>query len=127
MRLLSTILLALSFAIAQAQQALSLEQCIKRAEEKNLSVIEALLEEEFAKFVSDRKPEEAIEISAIKSYFKAYASSPRTREIIDSRHYQDLATNPFFNSRDFKAVPARYRQLVPDYIKDYLPLNQFLP
>ncbi|GGK05992.1 DEAD/DEAH box helicase family protein [Luteimonas terricola] len=86
-----------------------------------------LLEEEFAKFVSDRKPEEAIEISAIKSYFKAYASSPRTREIIDSRHYQDLATNPFFNSRDFKAVPARYRQLVPDYIKDYLPLNQFLP
>ena len=49
MRLLSTILLALSFAIAQAQQALSLEQCIKRAEEKNLSVIEALLEEEFAR------------------------------------------------------------------------------
>lgn len=86
-----------------------------------------LLEEEFAKFVSDRKPEEAIEIPAIKSYFKAYASSSRTREIIDSRHYQDLSTNPFFSSRDFKAVPARYRQLVPDYIKDYLPLNQFLP
>jgi type I restriction enzyme, R subunit len=86
-----------------------------------------LLEEEFAKFVSDRKPEEAIEIPAIKSYFKAYASSSRTRNIIDSRHYQDLATNPFFSSRDFKAVPARYRQLVPDYIKDYLPLNQFLP
>lgn len=86
-----------------------------------------LLEEEFAKFVSDYKPDEAVEIPAIKSYFKAYASSSRTREIIDSQHYQDLATNPFFSSRDFRAVPAHYRQLVPDYIKDYLPLNQFLP
>jgi len=34
-----------------------------------------LLEEEFAKFVVDYKPEEAIAIPAIKNYFKAYATS----------------------------------------------------
>ncbi len=32
----------------QAQQVLTLEQCVKRAEEKNLSVIDAMLEEEIA-------------------------------------------------------------------------------
>ena len=26
---------------------------------------------------------------------------------------------------DFRAVPAKYKTLVPDYVKDYVPLNQF--
>jgi type I restriction enzyme, R subunit len=33
-----------------------------------------MLEEEFAKFVADTKPEEAASIPAIKNYFKAYVS-----------------------------------------------------
>jgi type I restriction enzyme R subunit len=86
-----------------------------------------LLEEEFAKFVSDYKPEEAMAIPAIKTYFKAYITSNRVRDIIDSRQFTDLATNPVFSTRDFKAVPDKYRMLVPDYIKDYVPLNQFAP
>ena len=86
-----------------------------------------LLEEEFAKFVADAKPEEAAAIPAIKTYFKAYASSDQVRGIIESKHFTDLATNPYFSSRDFKAVPARYRTLIPDYIKDYVSLNQFAP
>ena len=84
-----------------------------------------LLEEEFAKFVADRKPDEATAIPAIKSFFKAYATSGRIRDIIDSRQFTDLATNPMFSTRDFKAVPPKYRALVPDYIKDYVSLNQF--
>lgn len=36
-----------------------------------------------------------------------------------------LATHPMFSSRDFKAVPAKYRALIPEYVKDYVPLNQF--
>jgi type I restriction enzyme R subunit len=47
------------------------------------------------------------------------------RDIIDSRQFTDLATNPFFTTHDFRAVPQRYRTLVPEYIKDYVPLNQF--
>ncbi len=84
-----------------------------------------LLEEEFAKFVADIKPDEAIAIPAIKTFFKAYVTSGRVRDIIDSKDYTVLATHPMFSTRDFKAVPAKYRALVPEYVKDYVSLNQF--
>ncbi len=86
-----------------------------------------LLEEEFAKFVADYQPEEAdvLAIPAIKNYFKAYATNNQVRHIIDTKQYTDLATNPVFSSSDMKAVPERYRSIVPDYIKDYVSLNQF--
>jgi len=84
-----------------------------------------LLEEEFAKFVADRVPEPPSAIPAIKHYFKAYVTSGRVRDIIDHRQFTDLATNPVFSTRDFKAVPEKYRALVPEYIKDYVSLNQF--
>jgi type I restriction enzyme R subunit len=84
-----------------------------------------LLEEEFSKFVADRVPEPPSAIPAIKTYFKAYVTSNRVRDIIDSKHFTDLATNPFFTTHDFRAVPQPYRTLVPEYIKDYVSLNQF--
>jgi len=84
-----------------------------------------LLEEEFAKFVADHKPEEARAIPAIKTYFKAYVISDQIRHIIESRHFTDLATNPVFSTRDFRAVPEKYRSLIPEYVKDYVSLNQF--
>ena len=84
-----------------------------------------LLEEEFSKFVADYKPQEAEAIPAIKTYFKAYATDGRIRHIIDEKEFADLATNPVFSTKDFKAVPAKYRALIPDYIKDYVSLNQF--
>ena len=84
-----------------------------------------LLEEEFAKFVADRKPAEIRALPAMKRYFKAYASSDRFRIIIDGREYTRLSTNPGFKTSDFKAVPEQYRTLIPEYIKDYVPLNRF--
>jgi type I restriction enzyme, R subunit len=84
-----------------------------------------LLEEEFAKFVADAKPEEAEAIPAIKTYFKAYVTSDQLRHIIEERHFTDLATNPVFSTRDFKAVPPKYRTIIPEYVKDYISLNQF--
>lgn len=86
-----------------------------------------LLEEEFAKFVADHVPEPPSSIPAIKHYFKSYVISALVRDIIDQRQYTDLATNPVFSTRDFRAVPERYRTLVPEYIKDYVSLNQFAP
>lgn len=82
-----------------------------------------LLEEEFAKFVADRKPEH--DLPAIKHFFKVYATSDQIRHIIDSRQYTDLATNPVFSTQDFRAVPKEFRMVVPEYIKDYVSLNQF--
>jgi type I restriction enzyme R subunit len=85
-----------------------------------------LLEEEFAKFVADRVPEPPSAIPAIKTFFKAYVTSGRVRDIIDRRQFTDLATNPVFSKRDFRAVPERFRALVPEYVKDYVSLNQFV-
>ena len=84
-----------------------------------------LLEEEFSKFVADYKPDEAAAIPAIKTYFKAYVTSDEIRHIIESGLLTDLATNPVFSTRDFRAVPAKYRALIPEYVKDYVSLNQF--
>ena len=84
-----------------------------------------LLEEEFAKFVADCKPEQAKSIPAIKTYFKAYVTNSYVRDIIENRRLTDLATNPAFSTRDFRAVPEKYRALIPEYVKDYVSLNRF--
>ena len=84
-----------------------------------------LLEEEFDKFVTDHKPDEAESIPAIKAYFKAYVTSDLTRHIVDAKLFQDLATNAVFSTRDFREVPEKYRTLVPEYVKDYVSFNQF--
>jgi type I restriction enzyme R subunit len=84
-----------------------------------------LLEEEFAKFVADRKPAEIQALPAMKRYFKAYVTSDRFRAIINERDLAKLATNPSFTTKDFKAVPEPYRTIIPEYVKDYVPLNRF--
>jgi type I restriction enzyme R subunit len=84
-----------------------------------------ILEEEFSKFVNDYKPDEAEAIPALKNYFKAYVTSDQIRHIIETKHYTDLATSPIFSTNDLRAVPEQYRALIPNYIKDYVSLNQF--
>ena len=84
-----------------------------------------LLEEEFAKFVADYKPEGAKAIPAIKTYFKAYVTNSYIRNSIDRCYFTDLATNPAFSTQDYRAVPEKYRTLIPEYVKDYVVLNRF--
>jgi type I restriction enzyme R subunit len=86
-----------------------------------------LLEEEFSKFIADRKPEEAKLIPALKQFFKAYATDSQVRAIIDDpKKLTALYTHSSFTISDLKAVPAEYRKLIPEYIKDYVSLNQFV-
>ncbi len=85
-----------------------------------------LLEEEFAKFLADAKPEDPEAIPALKTYFKAYVSSESVRHIIEKKEFGDLAAHPVFNIADFKAVPPKFRALIPEYINDYVSLNQFV-
>ena len=84
-----------------------------------------LLEEEFDKFVADHKPEDAHSIPAIRNFFKAYVTSDQLRHVVATGSYPDLATNPIFSMDDLRAVPEMYRSLIPEYVKDYVPLNQF--
>jgi type I restriction enzyme R subunit len=85
-----------------------------------------VLEEEFAKFVADYKPEEVQALPAMKNYFKAYASSNHLRHIIENKEFAALATNAAFSTKDYRAVPEKYRAVIPAYINDYVPLNQFM-
>ncbi|MBN1453659.1 MAG: DEAD/DEAH box helicase family protein [Anaerolineales bacterium] len=85
-----------------------------------------LLEEEFEKFVADTKPDKPESILALKYFFKAYITDNRVRDIIENKRLTELNTNPTFTMQDFKAVPAAWRARIPEYIKDYVPLNQFM-
>ena len=85
-----------------------------------------LLEEEYNKFVADHKPEDPRSIPAIKAFFEAFITSDRTRQIIEQGDYGLLDTNPAFPLSDFRAVPEEYQKLIPEYIRDYVPLNQFV-
>ena len=121
------------YTLAKLRQAAAVDRRVTLREilEKVFDLIprfksrDELLEEEFAKFVADHKPDEAESIAAIRAYFKAYLTSGQTRDIIERGHFAALATNPAFSSSDFRAVPKPYRQLVPEYVKDYVSLNQF--
>ena len=86
-----------------------------------------LLEEEFAKFVADRRIENdaAATLAAMRAFFKSYAASNRMRDIIDSGRFTELNTNPGFTLHDLAQVPSEYRAAIPEYIKDYVSLNQF--
>ena len=84
-----------------------------------------LLEEEFDKFTIDQTPPSPATLPAVRTYFKAYVTDGYVRDIIDKRQFAKLATNPVFSRQNYLAVPERYRTLVPEYIKDYVSLNQF--
>ena len=122
------------YTLAKLRQAAAVDRRVSLREilEKVFDFIprfksrDELLEEEFAKFVADHKPNEAASIAAIRAYFKAYLTSGRTRDIIENRSFTELATNSAFSSRDFRTVPEPYRALVPEYVKDYVSLNQFI-
>ncbi|KZL49034.1 restriction endonuclease subunit R [Nodularia spumigena CENA596] len=83
-----------------------------------------LLEEEFSNFVAAYQPEEAI--PEIKNYFKAYVTNSQIRQIIETKRYQELATNAVLSMDNFKAVPKSYRDLIPDYVKNYIELDRFV-
>lgn len=85
-----------------------------------------LLEDEFQKFLLDSQPDNPEAILPMKYYFKAYATDGVLREIIDNKHLTELNVNPTFGMNDLKAVPAEWRTRIPEYVKDYVPLNQFM-
>lgn len=85
-----------------------------------------LLDDEFQKFLLDCHPDDAVKIVPMKYYFKAYATDYNLRQIIESGKLTELNVNPTFGMADFKAVPQEWRSRIPAYIKDYVPLNQFM-
>jgi len=58
------------------------------------------------------------------SFIKAYILDGELREIIDSKEFAKLATNPRFNIEDLRELDD-WKDPAVEYIKDYVPLNTF--
>ena len=82
-----------------------------------------LLEEELAKFVSIHKPD-AAHMPVIRQFFKAYVTDGGVRAIVDSREFGRLADNPKVSLADVRALD-QWREVIPEYVKDYVSLNAF--
>ena len=80
-----------------------------------------LLEEEFDRFLLDQQhatgfsaDSTASAVQAMKYYFKAYATDPHLRDIVESRRLTDLYVYQSFGLDDFKAVPPAWRTRIPE-------------
>jgi len=65
----------------------------------------------FFKTVQDVK-----DLPALKNFFKAYVTNGMVRVIIESKQFTALYTTSAFTTEDLKAVPLKYRTLIPEYI-----------
>jgi type I restriction enzyme R subunit len=81
------------------------------------------LEEELSKFVSIHKPD-AAHMPVIRQFFKAYVTDGGIRAIVDSREFGRLADNPKVSLADVRALD-QWREVIPEYVKDYVSLNAF--
>ena len=84
-----------------------------------------LLEEEFDKFISIYPPEEDVNLRALKYFFKAYIVDQDIRTIIEAKDFHALQTNPTLAISQFKEVAAKYREVIPVYINDYINVERF--
>jgi type I restriction enzyme R subunit len=82
------------------------------------------LEEEVAQFIAIYKPENRY-VPLIRNYLKAYLGDERFREIINRRRFAELAVNPGFSLREFRALD-HWREVIPAYVKDYVSVNPFM-
>lgn len=85
-----------------------------------------ILNEEFQKFLSVCKIDYGERIGAVRYFFDAYALEASLRKIIDEKDYVELYLNAGFTMPNFQAVPEKFRECIPEYIKNYIPLNQFM-
>ena len=83
-----------------------------------------LLEDEFEKFISIYKPDSKY-YYPIKNFLKAYITDNEIREIVESKEYGRFATNPKVSMGDFKELNG-FREVIPEYVKDYVSVNTFM-
>lgn len=109
----------------QADRRITLREILAKAfgEIERFKTKDELLEEELAKFVSIHKPD-APHMPVIRQFFKAYVTDGAIRTIVDSREFGRLADNPKVSMSDIKALND-WRDVIPEYVKDYVSLNAF--
>jgi type I restriction enzyme R subunit len=81
-----------------------------------------LADEAFDRFDTRVMPPEEYFADA-RNVFTAYLLDPDFRHIIDTGSYAHLNVHP--NGAAFQRIPPALCKAILDYIKDYVPLNQF--
>ena len=109
----------------QADRRITLREILAKAfgEIDRFKTKDELLEEELAKFVSIHKPD-AMHMPVIRQFFKAYVTDGGVRAVVDSREFGRLADNPKVSLADVRALD-QWRDVIPEYVKDYVSLNAF--
>ena len=90
---------------------------------KHFAFLKMRPDEEFEKFLSIHNPDPEYVI-AIKNFVKAYITDSEVREIMKEKEYARFATNPIKD--DFQALTPEWRHIVPEYVKDYVPMNTYM-
>jgi type I restriction enzyme, R subunit len=84
---------------------------------------EELLEDEFDKFDSRYMPGENY-FSSAKAVFKAYIEDAEFRNIVDQGNFAQLNVTPWMEA--YRQLSGELRKTIPEYIKDYVPLNNYM-
>ncbi len=82
------------------------------------------LEEEVEKFILIHKPESKY-VPYIRNYLKAYVTDENFREVINRKEFAKLNVYPGFSMREFEKLD-NWRLTVPEYVKDYVPVNEYM-
>ncbi len=82
------------------------------------------LEEEVAQFIAIHKPDSKY-VPYIRNYLKSYLTDEHFREIINKKYFGELDVYPGFGIRDFRALNG-WRDVVPEYVKDYVSINKYM-
>ncbi|MFA4966688.1 MAG: DEAD/DEAH box helicase family protein [Candidatus Margulisiibacteriota bacterium] len=85
---------------------------------------EELLESEWGKFMEINHVDQEHYAQA-KSFFKAYISDEEVREIIKRNTPADFYNCPSFDFEEYRRLNG-YKDIIPQYVKDYVTLNTFM-
>lgn len=83
-----------------------------------------LLESEWSKFQEVHEVDQDLFIPA-KHFFKSYIVDEDVRKAIDNKKYTDLFMSQVLSFEEFNSCNG-YKEIIPQYIKDYVPLNTFM-
>jgi len=119
------------FTLEKLRKSISIDRRISLKEmiEKIFGMIpyfktkDELLEEEFDRFDSRYLPKEEY-FTYAKTVFKAYILDAEFRTIVDNKNFALLNVSPYGEA--FKKLPVELRNAIPEYIKDYVPINNFV-
>jgi type I restriction enzyme R subunit len=83
-----------------------------------------LLDAEWEKFV-ELYPVDSDHYYQTKHFFKSYIADAEVRDTIDRKSYAELFQSPVLSFEEWNACNG-FKERVPRYIKDYVPLNTFM-